>query len=72
MDTCIAIRTLAVKDGVAHLQAGGGIVFDSEPTPEYYETMNKMKALAKAIEAAERAVQRQASRKRPRPSAQVG
>eukprot|EP00466_Bigelowiella_natans_P016581 jgi/Bigna1/37259/e_gw1.19.171.1 len=58
MDTCIAIRTLAVKDGVAHLQAGGGIVFDSEPTPEYEETMNKMRALGKAIQQAERMVRK--------------
>lgn len=66
MDTCIAIRTLAVKDDVAYLQAGGGIVYDSEPTPEYVETMNKMRALGKAIEAAEAEVRR--SRKRPRPA----
>eukprot|EP00468_Gymnochlora_sp_CCMP2014_P006457 CAMPEP_0167752896 /NCGR_PEP_ID=MMETSP0110_2-20121227/7401_1 /TAXON_ID=629695 /ORGANISM="Gymnochlora sp., Strain CCMP2014" /LENGTH=513 /DNA_ID=CAMNT_0007638579 /DNA_START=44 /DNA_END=1585 /DNA_ORIENTATION=+ len=58
MDTCIAIRTLAVKDGVAHLQAGGGIVFDSEPTPEYEETMNKMRALGKAIQQAQRMVRK--------------
>jgi len=58
MDTCIAIRTLAVKDNVAHLQAGGGIVFDSEPGPEYEETMNKMRALGKAIQQAERMVRK--------------
>eukprot|EP00013_Stygamoeba_regulata_P010842 CAMPEP_0177677414 /NCGR_PEP_ID=MMETSP0447-20121125/28378_1 /TAXON_ID=0 /ORGANISM="Stygamoeba regulata, Strain BSH-02190019" /LENGTH=111 /DNA_ID=CAMNT_0019186179 /DNA_START=1 /DNA_END=333 /DNA_ORIENTATION=- len=45
LDTCIALRTLVYKDGVAVMQAGGGIVYDSEPAPEYMETVNKMKAL---------------------------
>lgn len=53
LDTCIAIRTMLVKDGVAYLQAGGGIVFDSEPNAEYIETVNKMKALMRAIDQAE-------------------
>lgn len=44
MDTCIALRTMVVKDGIAYLQAGGGIVFDSNPHDEYIETMNKMMA----------------------------
>ncbi|GMM33846.1 anthranilate synthase [Saccharomycopsis crataegensis] len=44
MDTCIALRTMVYKDGVAYLQAGGGIVHDSDPYDEYIETMNKMKA----------------------------
>ncbi|QEU61369.1 Trp2 [Kluyveromyces lactis] len=44
MDTCIALRTMVYKDGIAYLQAGGGIVFDSDPYDEYVETMNKMKA----------------------------
>lgn len=44
MDTCIALRTMVYKDGVAYLQAGGGIVFDSDEYEEYIETMNKMKA----------------------------
>ncbi|CDO95003.1 unnamed protein product [Kluyveromyces dobzhanskii CBS 2104] len=44
MDTCIALRTMVYKDGVAYLQAGGGIVFDSDAHDEYIETMNKMKA----------------------------
>lgn len=44
MDTCIALRTMVYKDGVAYLQAGGGIVFDSDEQEEYEETMNKMKA----------------------------
>ena len=41
MDTCIAIRTLLIKDGKAYVQAGGGVVFDSEPEYEYQETVNK-------------------------------
>lgn len=44
MDTCIALRTMMFKDGVAYLQAGGGIVYDSDEYEEYVETMNKMKA----------------------------
>ncbi|KAI8089437.1 anthranilate synthase component I [Halteromyces radiatus] len=42
LDTCIAIRTMLFKDGVAYLQAGGGIVYDSVEEEEYQETMNKM------------------------------
>lgn len=53
MDTCIALRTMMVKDGVAYLQAGGGIVFDSDPTDEYIETINKLKANTTCIESAE-------------------
>ena len=53
MDMCIAIRTLVLKDGVAHVQAGAGIVADSVPELEYQETVNKARALLKAIELAE-------------------
>jgi anthranilate synthase component 1 len=53
LDTCISIRTMLVKDGTAYLQAGGGIVYDSEPTAEYRESMNKMGALVRAIDEAE-------------------
>ena len=53
MDTCIAIRTMTFKDGVAHLQAGGGIVFDSVEEDEYVETLNKLGANLKAIDSAE-------------------
>ncbi|EAQ84512.1 conserved hypothetical protein [Chaetomium globosum CBS 148.51] len=53
MDTCIAIRTMLVKAGVAYLQAGGGIVFDSEKTEEWMETMNKLAANLRCIELAE-------------------
>ncbi|OAL56458.1 anthranilate synthase-like protein component I [Pyrenochaeta sp. DS3sAY3a] len=42
MDTCIALRTMLVKDGIAYLQAGGGIVFDSDPYDEWMETINKL------------------------------
>ncbi|QLG70863.1 hypothetical protein HG535_0A08080 [Zygotorulaspora mrakii] len=44
MDTCIALRTMVYKDGIAYLQAGGGIVYDSNEFDEYIETMNKMMA----------------------------
>ncbi len=53
LDTCIAIRTMLAKDGVAYLQAGGGIVYDSVPETEYVETVNKMRALMRAIDQAE-------------------
>jgi anthranilate synthase component 1 len=53
LDTCITLRTMVVKDGVAHVQAGGGIVYDSEPVREYQETENKARALLRAIERAE-------------------
>ena len=50
MDTCIALRTVVVQDGVAHVQAGAGIVADSQPSAEYHETLNKARGLLKAIE----------------------
>jgi anthranilate synthase component 1 len=53
LDTCIALRTMVVKDGVAHVQAGGGVVADSEPDYEYRESCNKAAALLRAIELAE-------------------
>jgi anthranilate synthase component 1 len=53
MDTCIALRTMMVKDGVAYLQAGGGIVFDSDPYDEYIETINKLGANIACIKGAE-------------------
>jgi anthranilate synthase component 1 len=53
MDTAIALRTLVVKDGVASMQAGGGIVADSTPDGEYAESYHKMRALLRAIELAE-------------------
>jgi anthranilate synthase component 1 len=53
LDCCIAIRTLVVKDGKTHIQAGGGIVADSVPEREFQETINKSRALVKAVELAE-------------------
>ncbi|MCL4862072.1 MAG: anthranilate synthase component I [Caldilineaceae bacterium] len=54
MDTCITIRTITMKGGMCNLQAGGGIVADSDPTYEFNESLNKAKALAVAVEQAER------------------
>lgn len=54
MDTCIALRTAVVKDGVAYVQAGGGIVADSDPESEYQESWNKARALMRAAEEAVR------------------
>ena len=54
LDSCIAIRTILVKNKTAVVQAGAGIVSDSDPAKEYEETVNKAKALMKAIELAER------------------
>jgi anthranilate synthase component I len=53
LDTCIAIRTIVLADGVAHLQAGAGIVADSDPTDEHEECLRKLAALEKAIDIAE-------------------
>ena len=49
LDTAITIRTIVVKDGIAYIQAGGGIVADSIPEREYEESMNKAGALLTAI-----------------------
>ena len=49
MDTCIAIRTMVIKDDKVYIQAGGGIVADSTPEMEYEESLNKMRALATAM-----------------------
>jgi len=54
MDLAIAIRTLVVKDGRIHLQAGAGLVADSDPAAEYQETVNKAMAVVKAIETVEK------------------
>ncbi|KAI4121287.1 MAG: hypothetical protein LQ338_006453 [Usnochroma carphineum] len=53
MDTCIALRTMLVKDGTAYLQAGGGIVFDSDPEDEWIETMNKLNSNIQCVDRAE-------------------
>jgi anthranilate synthase component 1 len=52
LDTCITIRTIVCRDGVAHVQAGAGIVADSVAATEYEETQNKAAALFRAIEVA--------------------
>lgn len=54
MDTCIALRTALVKDGVMYAQAGAGVVYDSDPAAEYQETINKARALVRAAEEAVR------------------
>ena len=52
LDSCIALRTMVIKNGVAHIQAGGGIVADSDPASEYQESVNKSRALLTALESA--------------------
>jgi anthranilate synthase component 1 len=54
MDTCIALRTAVFKDGRIHVQAGGGVVFDSDPQKEFEETVHKASALFRAAEEASR------------------
>ena len=49
LDSCIAIRTIVVKDNVAYFQAGGGVVYDSIPENEYQETLDKMSAPLEAV-----------------------
>jgi anthranilate synthase component 1 len=53
MDTCIALRTIVVQGDKAYVQAGAGIVADSQPAAEYQETLNKARGLLKAIEITE-------------------
>ena len=54
MDTAIAIRTAVIKDGQLHVQAGAGIVADSVPEMEWQETLNKGRAIFRAVAMAER------------------
>jgi len=54
MDTCIGLRTAVVKDGVMHVQAGAGVVADSNPEAEYEETRQKARSLFRAAEEAVR------------------
>ena len=49
LDTCITLRTIVAKDGIAYIQAGGGVVADSVPADEYEETRNKARAALRAI-----------------------
>jgi anthranilate synthase component 1 len=53
MDSCIAIRTVVMRGDRVYIQAGGGIVADSDPQREYEESWNKAKALAEAVSYAE-------------------
>ncbi len=53
LDSCITIRTIVIKGKTAYIQAGAGIVADSNPRKEYIETLNKSKAMKKAIDLAE-------------------
>lgn len=55
LDVCIAIRTMTFKDGIAYLQAGGGIVYDSVEEDEYIETMNKLGSNLRCLAEAEQA-----------------
>ncbi|MCM8790828.1 MAG: anthranilate synthase component I [Candidatus Omnitrophica bacterium] len=57
LDCCITIRTIVIKNKVAYIQAGAGIVADSQPEKEYQETVNKAKALVRAIEIAEKGLE---------------
>ncbi len=54
LDSCITLRTALLKDGRVYIQAGGGVVADSDPAAEYQETVNKAGALLKAVEIASR------------------
>jgi anthranilate synthase component I len=53
LDSCIALRSVVLKEGIAYVQAGGGVVADSEPELEYQESVNKAMATFRAIERAE-------------------
>ena len=59
MDTCIALRTIVIQDGIAFVQAGAGVVAESQPTSEYQETLNKARALLSSIELTRQRVQQQ-------------
>ena len=56
LDSCIALRSVVLKDGIAYVQAGGGVVADSVPELEYQESVNKAMATFRAIERAEQIV----------------
>ncbi len=49
-DTCIALRTALIKNDKFYVQAGAGVVADSKPEKEYYETIHKAKALMRAVD----------------------
>jgi len=54
LDSCITLRTALLRDGKVYIQAGGGVVADSDPAAEYQETVNKAGALLKAVDIASR------------------
>ena len=54
MDTCIALRTALVQNNTVYVQAGGGVVADSDPEAEYQESCNKARAVIRAAEEAMR------------------
>lgn len=58
MDACITLRSIVLRDGVAHLQAGAGVVADSDPAAEHEECLRKLAALEAAIDLAERELAR--------------
>jgi anthranilate synthase component 1 len=64
LDSCIALRTMVIKNGLAHVQAGGGVVADSTPLGEFDESVNKSRALLRALEIANRTRPGKASRNR--------
>jgi anthranilate synthase component 1 len=64
MDTAIAIRTAVIKDGTLHIQAGAGIVADSKPELEWKETMNKGRAIFRAVARAEAGIDRHICREK--------
>jgi anthranilate synthase component I len=66
LDSCIALRTMVIKNGVAHVQAGGGIVADSTPAGEYEESVNKAKAALTALDLAHRKAEVRQSEAVPR------
>jgi len=57
LNTCVTIRTLLLKDGVASFQSGAGIVADSDPKTEYEESVSKAEAIMRAVDFAERGLQ---------------
>ncbi|MBE3559357.1 MAG: anthranilate synthase component I [Ktedonobacteraceae bacterium] len=61
LETAIALRTMVIKDGHAYIQAGGGVVADSDPTAEYHESLNKARALLRALDEAEHMADEQRS-----------
>src|SRR5438876_1192729 len=65
LDSCIAIRTMLMKGKKAYLQAGAGIVADSDPATEYQESMNKAQAVLRAVETARGGREWDLSKKRP-------